>query len=158
MTKTLFKLTAVFIVVTFGAGCVDDSRLFTQGRIQDLCNESIPICGRQAACALDDGEFFAGRFPGGQRVITRTEFEDQRLIVRFLLDEMVFPGTEILVQAYTPDCGDFDEAHPQNVDLFRLAGDDRILQFELDVAGRGDHLVEIFSDMSASYSMTFELE
>lgn len=139
-------------------GCVDDSRVFTQGRIEDLCNEAIPICGRQAACTLGNDEFFSGRFPGGQRVVARTEFEDQTMVIRFQLDDLAFPGTELLVQAYSPDCGSYDEEHPRNVDLFDLAGDDRIIEYRLDVPGRGDHLIEIFSDMSASYDMTLTLD
>ena len=139
-------------------GCVDDSRLFTEGRIEDLCNESIPVCGRTAACTLDNSEFFRGEFPGGQRYIVRTEFEDQKMFARFLLDDLAFPGTEILVKAFTPDCGDFDQKHPRNVDLFDLAGDDRVLEFEIDLPGQGDHLVEVFSDMSATYLMTFDVE
>ncbi|MEZ4459909.1 MAG: hypothetical protein R3E66_09300 [bacterium] len=152
------KRVAIFISVWALSGCVDDSRVFTQGRIEDLCNESIPLCGRQAACTLGNDEFFSSRFPGGQRVIVRTEFPDQTLNVRFQLDDLAFPGTELLVQAYSPDCGSYDEEHPRNIDLFELAGDDRIIEFNLDVPGRGDHLVEIFSDMSASYDMVLDLD
>ncbi len=152
------KLISVIFVLFVASGCVDDSRVFTQGRIEDLCNESIPICGRQAACILGGDEFFSGRFPGGQRVIARTEFEKQEMIIRFLLDDLAFPGTEIQVLAYSPDCGSYDEEHPRNIDLFELAGDDRVIEFKLDVATRGDHLVEIFSDMSASYDMTLTLD
>jgi len=38
------------------------------------------------------------------------------------------------------------------------AGDDRVLAFELDLPGRGDHLLEVFSDMSATYQMTTTVE
>ena len=152
------KRIACILCLLAASGCVDDSRVFTQGRIEDLCNEAIPICGRQAACTLNNDEYFSSRFPGGQRVVTRTEFPDQKLTIRFQLDDLAFPGTELLVQAYSPDCGSYDEEHPRNVDLFSLAGDDRIIEFTLDVAGRGDHLVEIFSDMSASYDMTLSLD
>ncbi len=150
-----FILTGFIFALT---GCVNDDRVFTQGRIEDLCNESIPVCNRKATCLMGNDEFFSGQFPSGQYLLVRTEFEDMKLIARFLLDEMTFPGTEMLVKIYTPDCSDFEEDHPQNVDLFDLAGDDRIIEFELDAAGRGDHLVEIFSDMSASYKMTLEVE
>ncbi len=157
MLRDMKSLPVIFVLFA-AVGCVDDSRVFTQGRIEDLCNESIPICGRQAACILGDDEFFSGRFPGGQRVIARTEFEKQDMVVRFLLDDLAFPGTEIQVLAYSPECGSYDEEHPRNVDLFELAGDDRVLEFKLDVGTRGDHLVEIFSDMSASYDMTISLD
>lgn len=158
MNTKSFRVCLLSLLVLPVLGCVDDTRLFTEGRIEDLCNEAIPICGSQAACTLDNNEFFNGEFPGGQRYIVRTEFEDQKMFARFLLDDLAFPGTEILVKAFTPDCGDFDQKHPRNVDLFDLAGDDRVLEFEIDLPGRGDHLVEVFSDMSATYYMTFDVE
>jgi hypothetical protein len=139
-------------------GCVNDDRVFTQGRLQDLCNESIPICGRTAACALDDQEFIRGRFPGGQRLVVQTEFPEQRLNARFLLDELNFPGTEISVQAFSTNCEDFDRTIHKDRDLFQLAGDDRIIDFNLALPGRGDHLVEVFSDMDAAFTMTVEIE
>lgn len=90
--------------------------------------------------------------------MVRTEDEQTRLVVRFLLTEPIFPGTELLVQINTPDCSDLNEEHPRDIDLFQLAGDDRTLEFQLDMEGRGDHLLEIFSDMSAAYLMTVEVE
>jgi len=140
------------------SGCVSDDDLFSSGRIENLCNESIPACDVQAACVLDNETFYAGSFPGGQRVIVRSQTAHPHFVVRFLLQEMLFPGTEMLVEAYTPDCGAFDKEHPQDVDLFRRAGDDRILEYDLEPTGRGDHLVEIFSDMSADYQMTITVE
>jgi hypothetical protein len=140
------------------AGCVDDESVFTQGRIEKPCNAAIPVCDVQAACTLKNDEYYEGQFPGGQRVIVTTETDDAKLIARFLLREMLYPGTEMLVQAHTPDCGRFTEEHPQDVDLFDLAGDDRVLEYQLELPGRGDHLVEIFSDMSADYTMTLTIE
>ena len=136
------------------SGCFTDESLFTDGRLEDLCNGSIPVCETQAACVLDVDEFYRSEFPGGARMIVRTEAEQSTLIVRFLLTETLYPGTELLVQAYEPGCGELDERHLQDINLFEFAGDDRILEFELELPGRGDHLLEIYSDMSAQYLMT----
>ncbi|MEL6182080.1 MAG: hypothetical protein AAFS10_24175 [Myxococcota bacterium] len=140
------------------AGCIDDESIFTEGRIENLCNSNIPACNSQASCVLGGGDFYRGIFPGGVRALVRTEDEQTRLVVRFLLTEPIFPGTELLVQINTPDCSDLNEEHPRDIDLFQLAGDDRTLEFQLDMEGRGDHLLEIFSDMSAAYLMTVEVE
>ena len=86
---------------------------------------------------LQDDEFYSGHFPGGLRILIRTETGNNHLIVRVLLTEMLYPGTEMLVQAHTPDCSNLAEEHPINVDLFQVAGDDRTLEFELDLPGRG---------------------
>ena len=147
-----------FAIVVLSSACIDDTRLFTDGRLEDPCNQAIPVCNTQAQCTLHSENFYEGEFPGGLRFIVRSEAERNTLITRFLLDDMIFPGTEMLVHVKTPDCGDHDEAHVQNRDLFDLAGDDRVIEHHLDLPGRGDHLLEVFSDMSASYQMTTTVE
>ena len=42
--------------------------------------------------------------------------------------------------------------------LFDLAGDDGIIEAHLDVEGRGDHLVEFFSDMTARFLLVIDQE
>lgn len=139
-------------------GCIDDESIFTDGRLENLCDQAIPACSTQASCVIGNRDFYRGQFPGGLRVLVRSELEEGRLVVRFLLTELIFPGTELLVQANTTDCGDVVEEHTQDIDLFEFAGRDRTLDYELDLPGRGDHLVEIFSDMSAKYLMTVTVE
>lgn len=157
-TKTASMTIVSLCAFLLGTGCIDDTRLFTEGRLEDPCNNAIPVCNTQAGCALRDDSYYAGEFPGGLRFIVRSEGEDSVLITRFLLDDLIFPGTEMQVLARTPDCGDFDEEHLQNVDLFEFAGDDRVIQFDLDLPGKGDHLLEVFSDMAATYTMTTTIE
>ena len=139
-------------------GCASQEDIFVDGRIENRCNESIPSCGFQAGCILRRDQFLRGRFPGGQRLIVRTESTPTRLILRALLLEQTFSGSEFFVRAYDTDCGAFDEAIRQDVDLFDLAGGDAILEEPLDVEGRGDHLIEVFSDMGAEFRFLVEQE
>lgn len=137
------------------AGCNSQRSTFTQGRLEKTCDDAIPTCDTRAGCVVTGDDYTRGTFPGGRSVIVRTHDDDKnRLIVRFLLEEMVSPGTELQLQAYSPDCGDFSERHPTDINLFERAGDDRILEFELPIEGRGDHLLTLFSDMGADYLMT----
>ncbi|MFU8802642.1 MAG: hypothetical protein ACNA8W_02425 [Bradymonadaceae bacterium] len=148
------------VMGAFGAtSCVNDEQVFVQGRLQNPCNTSIPICRVRGSCVLRGDEYVRGTFPGGFRAIVHNnDVKDARLVVRFLLTEMIAPGTELHVQLHTPDCGGLDEAHPRDIDLFEYAGRDRIIEFHLDIEGRGDHLLEIFSDMSADYLLTVTIE
>lgn len=155
---TNLRTALLLVCAALATGCIDDTRLFTQGRLEDPCNNAIPICNTQAGCTIHNESFYESEFPGGSRFIVRSEGEKNTLIARFLLDDMIFPGTEMLVQVKTPDCGDFEEEHVQNRDLFELSGDDRVLEYILDLPGRGDHLLEVFSDMSATYQMTTTVE
>jgi len=149
------SLVALLVVGAAAAGgCVSDDEVFTEGRLRTTCDGAIPICDSRGACILGNDKYIDGQFPGGNKLIVRTGTDDNDLIVRFLLREMLSPGTEILVRAYEPGCSNFDERHIEDTDLFERAGDDRTLEFDLDLPGRGDHLLEIFSDMGAEYSMT----
>jgi hypothetical protein len=148
---------ALAVAVVFG-GCFTDVGIFTAGRTEDLCNAAIPICRQHAGCALDDRNFVSGRFPGELRIIAHSETGRGNLVVRLLLLEATWPGTELLVQAYAPGCGDVKGEHLLDVDFFELAGNDRTLTFLIPLEAAGDHLVEVFSDMAAEYLMTVDVE
>ena len=67
---------------------------------------------------------------------------------------MEAPGTELIVQAYEPGCTlntEKSQAHMEDVDIFKKAGDDRVLQFDLFAQEAGEHLIEVYSDASADY-------
>lgn len=139
-------------------GCFTDVSVFTSGRTEDNCNGSLPLCRQYAGCALDRQSYVRGSFPGELRVAAQTEAPRSILVVRMLLTEMTWPGTELLVLAYSPGCGDVRGEHLVDVDFFQLAGRDRILTFEIPLESTGDHLVEVFSDMAAAYLLTADVE
>lgn len=130
---------------------------FVGARLERLCTQSIPICEVTASCILDDRSFVESSFPGGLRLIVTTERERATLELRLFLVSQVAPGTELGVQANAPGCGEVDEVRLVDVDLFQAAGGDRTFGWELELPGRGDHLVEIFSDMSARYLVTVDV-
>ena len=159
MKPTVHRLLMILAagVVLWGAGCTSAQESFTGGRIQNLCSESLVICSGNAGCTLDDKHYFEGVFPGTIRVVVHSELPDGTLTLRFLLTDMKAPGTEIVMQAYEPGCGDLDEERVKDVDLFDLAGDEGILEFDLSLKNAGDHLLEIFSDMSSGFLLTTEV-
>ncbi len=140
------------------AGCVTAEDEFTQGRLEKTCDGAIPICTFQAACVLGRRDFLEGSFPGGQRFIIHTDDLDQRVVVRLLFTEMIYPGTEFMLQLYGPACSSREEKHVLDVDLFERAGDDQIVEFSLPINTPGDHMLEMFGDMAASYLLAIELE
>ena len=146
-----------FSVLWALAGCTAEE-VFTQGRENEPCSAVYPTCysGYFAGCYLDAGKYTEGQFPGMRRILVTTSQVNKTIRVRLFFREMVFPGTEILAQAYEPDCGDVTRDVRQDVDVFAEAGDDQILMFDLDTETPGDHLVELFSDCSADYLLTAE--
>lgn len=155
----MLALVGILLSGTGTMSCVSDVDVFVAGRLENPCNATIPICRVRGSCVLRGDEYVRGTFPGGFRgIVQNSDIAEAQLVVRFLLTEMVTPGTELHVQLHTPDCGGLDEAHPRDIDLFEYAGRDRLIEFNLDLDGRGDHLLEIFSDMSAEYLLTVTIE
>jgi len=146
------------VIALWASGCANREDIFSGGRIENRCNGAVPVCGQQAACVLSTDQYIRSTFPGGMRIITRTDVDPARFVLRFLLIDQTFPGTEMQVRAFDTGCGDFAEEVSRDVDLFDLAGGDGVLEYNLDVAGRGDHMVEIFSDMGSGYLFTVSVE
>ena len=146
------------VVLASAAGCADAEEIFTSGRIENRCNGSIPVCGFQASCILTTDQYLRGEFPGGQRLIVRTEIDQARLRARFLLTEQRYPGTELFARAFSTGCSEYDEEKTLGEDIFDVIGAEGIVEYELDVEGRGDHMVEIFSDMSAAFLFLVEID
>jgi len=146
----------VLLTVAALAGCADEQEIFTSGRLENRCNESIPVCGYQASCVLGDDQYLRAQFPSGHRMIVRSEADPVRLRVRLLFTDESFPGTELLVRAYATGCADYDEHSVTGEDVFdQLTGGDEA-EYELDVTGRGDHMVEVFSDMAAEFLLVVD--
>ncbi|HJK96518.1 MAG TPA: hypothetical protein RMF84_04815 [Polyangiaceae bacterium LLY-WYZ-14_1] len=151
------RLLLAALAMSSAAGCATNVDIFTDGRLENRCTGAIPACGRQAGCVLTGDEYFRGEFPGGQRLIVRTDTDEANFRTRVLLVDGTFPGTQILIRAFDVGCGGFDEGRGEDRNLFDFAGDDGIIDFNLEVTGRGDHLVEVFSDMAATFYLTVDV-
>ncbi|MEM6961698.1 MAG: hypothetical protein AAF550_08150 [Myxococcota bacterium] len=140
-----------------GYGCASGEDLFTGSRLENLCNEALPICNSRAGCLLREDEYIRGQFPGGQQYIFNTPTDSSRIRIRLHLVDQVFAGTELLFRASDVGCNGFDQELKQDVDLFRLAGDSQTITEVLEVEGRGEHLIEVFSDMTSGFLITTTL-
>ena len=124
-------LSSLLLWVVAAAGCADAESIFTDGRIESRCNSIVPICNTQASCVLQEDQYLRDDFPGGKTFIVHTEDEQNSLTARFLLVEPRFTGTELLVRVHNSDCGDYEEGSTRDRDLFDVAGEDSIIDYEL---------------------------
>jgi len=156
MKGALLSLTLVlgFVLVS----CQSSQDEFASGRLEKFCDGTIPICAVQAACIVEKTDYLDADFPGGQRFIVQANELDSQLVARLFFNEMIYPGTEFLLKVYGPGCSTIETEHLLDVDLFERAGDDRTVTFLLPIHEKGDHLIELFSDMAATYLMTIDLE
>jgi hypothetical protein len=158
----IMKTNILIIYLIFGfvlASCETAEEEFIGRRILAMCDDAYYICNRPTGCVLDNKHYVEGLFPGERRVVISTEESDVDLRVRLFLKTMRSPGTEIWIQLYEPDCSmdtHFGREHLVDVDLFKEAGDDRMLIFELKASEEGEHLLEIYSDASTEYLLVVE--
>lgn len=145
-----------FVFILFG--CLSQEEEFTEGRLETLCDGALPVCSLRAGCLLDSENFTRGRFPGSREVIVHAPVVESQLRVRLLFTEQVYPGTELLVQVHGPGCSTLEQVSLVDVDIFRRAGQDRILDFTLPLHEKGDHLLEVFSDMSAAWLLQVDVD
>ena len=146
---------ASFMCITLSS-CVSNEDSFTSGRLERLCEASLPICQTRVTCQLDEKSYLKGVFPGAEKAMVYTPHPLTTVSIRFLLDEQSFPGTEMLVRAYQVGCVEVIEERLVDVDIFARAGDDRILEFSFDLEGRGDHLIEWYADATVQYVVNID--
>jgi hypothetical protein len=135
-------------------GCLSGEEAFVDGRLHAYCDEAYWLCNKPAGCVLDSKHYIRGDFPGARRFVVVTEANDVTLEISIYIATMEAPGTELIVQAYEPGCTlntEKSQAHMEDVDIFKKAGDDRVLQFDLFAQEAGEHLIEVYSDASADY-------
>lgn len=152
----LIALTAALSAIALAA-CQTPEDEFTAGRLETPCDGTLPICAVRAGCVLDYGNFVRGAFPGAVRVVVRAERDRAILRLRLLLDDQLYPGTELLIQAHGIGCGAVEQIREVDIDLFARAGEDQTLEYTLPLPGRGDHLLELFSDMSARWVLAVDV-
>lgn len=147
-TSRLYATWGLAILVC--TGCVTAEDRFVQGRREVLCLTEFPVCDSVAGCELNRDVYVVTAFPGEHQFIFRTAEADAIVKVGVFFRDRTFPGTEVITRLHTPECGNYDEDTTHSDDTFQEAGDDRTLEFELDAGGEGTHLLEVFSDSSAT--------
>ena len=148
----------VLTLLLMAGGCQTAQEEFAADRLEKICDGAVPICQSTAACVLGRRDYLSGEFPGGQRFIVQTDQLDKTIAVRVLFERMVYPGTEFMLQLFGPGCTSLETEQILDVDLFERAGDDQVLTFVFPIDEPGDHMLELFSDMAATYLLAIELE
>jgi hypothetical protein len=151
------RLLAVAVSAISLAGCVSAEDSFIGGREEILCLSGYPVCAAIAGCEITRDTYVVTSFPGNQQFIFRSGEADAIVRVALFFRTERFPGSEVLVRLHTPDCGDYEEAQTFSDDPFEEAGDDRTLEFDLDAGGEGTHLLEVFSDATATALIRAEI-
>jgi hypothetical protein len=141
--------------------CQTGVEAFAAGRLLDLCDGAYYVCNFPAGCTLDQDHYAEGSFPGVRRVVLATTGEGAPVQVRLYFTSMIADGTQLLVQMHEPDCTIDKKTNRvilEDVDLIDEIGDDRLLIYDFKANQEGEHLIEVFSDMSADYLIIADTE
>lgn len=125
---------------------------FTDGLTLDRCSEGArpPICRLGSVqCILESDEYLEGSFPSTQRFIVTTQGTVD-ITVSILFASRGSSGVDTQIFWYEPNC-DREEWSSNGIDIFREAGDDRILEQTARMTQFGNHLIEVTSDAFADY-------
>jgi len=159
MTLKATALLAISVIAGALIGCQTAEDAFVGDRLMNICDEAYWICNRPSQCVLADDEYTEGGFPGVRRLVVPVETENTTIEIRLFFQTMEFPGTELSLQLFDPDCHidpNDGEIHVLDTDIFEVAGDDRTLTYRLESSRPGEHLLELFSDAGAKYLLTIE--
>lgn len=149
-------LGAALLAAALLGGCsIEDA--FVGTRDWTPCDDNLPVCRVRAGCVLDEGRYLDGQFPGGRRFVVVTGGEADVTVSLYFRDE-AWPGSFIEVRWYEPGCGQGDTWFAELDDLFRAAGDDRVLGETRRVRLPGEHLVEVRSDAHATYDLKVDVQ
>ena len=158
LLNVMFRMLAVLLWPVL-VSCQTAEEEFVQDRLQEMCDEAYWQCGLPTGCILDSKHYADGAFPGVRRVVIETEENDMDVQVRIFIGDALGGGTEMLVQLYEADCSldrELGKEQMIDVDLIKEAGDDRVLTFNLHVMQEGEHVLEIYSDMTAEFLLIAE--
>lgn len=158
-TGTVLRVSMILAVMLSAVSCLTAEEEFVQDKLYSICDEAYWHCSLATGCILDSSHYVDGQFPGVRRVVVETKENDVDVQVRIFIGDALSGGTEMLVQLYEADCSldrNIGKAQLIDVDLIDEAGDDRVLTFNLHVMQEGEHLLEVYSDMTARFLMIAE--
>lgn len=119
-------------------------------RVQDLCDESWPVCDTVAGCVLGAESYRAGRFPGTARFVVRLA-EPSTVRVSLFVEDAGAAGEQTFITWYEDGCRARVREELSGRTLFGEAERFGAVTREARLDGVGDHLVEIESDAQAQY-------
>jgi hypothetical protein len=130
---------------------------FSAGLKLDRCDGTFPICQTSAGCVLGNTNYVEGSFPGSRQFIVPAP-AGSLIAVRIFFRSQVATGVDTEILWNEPGCFDTYQYLSEGIDIFREAGKDGIFEQTQLVLLDGDHLVEVFSDATADYFISVDVQ
>ncbi len=149
-TPSTRKRLVVLLAAALGVACGSPVDSFTAGRIQDPCSGDWPVCNSVAGCILSDVNYVQGTFPGTFQYVVQTP-GPATVTVDVFLQNVTGAGTNTTIDWWETGC---TSSFPQTVTGNVFVGETQnlgIFTRQQGLTGKGDHLVTISSDATASF-------
>jgi len=142
------RVASMLAALTLGGCGLGVEGGFIGNRDLDLCTDTIPQCSTVANCRLGGPTYTETRFPGELQFVVSAP-AGATITVALFFREVRATGSDHLIEFNEPGCFSTEVWRPRVDDLFRAAGDDQILEVSEQMFLEGEHLIRIFSDMTA---------
>ena len=140
---------AVYVPI-LAAGCEGVREQFIGTRIDDDCSGAWNVCSTTVGCFMGDRSYLEGRFPGKNKVATQI-FEPSELTVSLHLFETSGAGDETVFNFFEASCASRVRVPVTGKTL--MAENEKVgwVSRKAELAGIGDHLIEVESDARTRY-------
>jgi hypothetical protein len=140
-----------------GLECIPEPTFedFIDGAQHDPCMANAPVCQTTAGCVMDETKYIEGHFPGFINFIVNTT-ANATIVVRIFFETRGHPGEDTEIIWYEPGCSEAYSYESAGVDIFEIAGEDRVFEQEQTVLQEGSHLVDVYSDSTTHYYLRVE--
>lgn len=132
------------------AGCGDRRSDFVGTRVEDVCDESWPVCDVVSGCILGSETYRSGRFPGTGRFVVRIA-EPSVVKVSFFLEQVAAAGEQTVITWYEDACRARIRQEVSGRTFVGEAERFNAVAREAELNAEGDHLIEYESDAQADF-------
>ncbi len=153
------RTVAILSALVLTGGCTSDPEsAFIQGRTLDECTEDIPVCSTVADCILNTSNYISATFAGGpaRNYIVTTQGAAEISLDLFFENE-TSPGSDTEITWYEASCSSSATWQSDGADLFNAAGPARVWSTTHQFTTGGDHLIQVVSDIQASYLLRIDI-
>ncbi|MHB1845034.1 MAG: hypothetical protein ACYCWW_09400 [Deltaproteobacteria bacterium] len=136
--------------------CGSPKDAWIAGRILDPCGGSWPVCNTVVGCPLDSSSYAEGKFPGTAQYLVQTP-GPATVTIHLFLDEVTAAGSEATLTWFETGCTSRFQTQVTGAVFVGESQNLGEFQRSEQLAGAGDHLIQIQSDATASYSVKVDI-
>lgn len=138
------------IALLLASGCGSPKDAFIAGRALDPCGGSWPVCNTVVGCPLAAGSYAAGSLPTTVGYLVQTS-GPATVAVHIYIDQVTAAGSQTLLTWFETGCSSRFQTQVTGADFVGESQQQGDFVRSQELAGAGDHLIQLQSDATAHY-------